>query len=98
MSSVIGGPSNRVNICVVGCGHWGKNLALNVGANNFQRLRYEYFRERQVAFEAFKAGVVNFNEEHTSRFWANNYDFAAVKEGRVVKESLHNGAPTGSQG
>src|SRR5271155_435722 len=78
--------------------YWGRDLPLNVGFNNFQRLRFEYFRERQVAFEAFKAGVVNFNEEHTSRFWANNYDFAAVKEGRVVKESLHNGAPTGSQG
>ena len=79
-------------------GYWGKNLPINVGGPNFQRLRYEYFRERQVAFEAFKAGVVNFNEEHTSRFWATSYDFAAVKEGRVVKESLHNGAPTGSQG
>jgi microcin C transport system substrate-binding protein len=78
--------------------YWGKNLPINVGGPNFQRLRYEYFRERQVAFEAFKAGVVNFNEEHTSRFWATSYDFAAVKEGRVVKESLHNGAPTGSQG
>ena len=66
--------------------YWAKDHPLNVGGANFQRLRYEYFRERQVAFEAFKAGVVNFNEEHTSRFWANNYDFAAVKEGRVVKE------------
>ena len=78
--------------------YWGKDLPINVGGANFQRLRYEYFRERQVAFEAFKAGVVNFNEEHTSRFWATSYDFAAVKEGRVVKETLHNGAPTGSQG
>jgi microcin C transport system substrate-binding protein len=78
--------------------YWAKDHPLNVGGANFQRLRYEYFRERQVAFEAFKAGVVNFNEEHTSRFWANNYEFAAVKEGRVVKETLHNGAPTGSQG
>ena len=78
--------------------YWAKDHPLNVGQNNFQRLRYEYFRERQVAFEAFKAGVVNFNEEHTSRFWANSYDFAAVKDGRVVKEALHNGAPTGSQG
>ncbi len=78
--------------------YWAKDHPLNVGGNNFQRLRYEYFRERQVAFEAFKAGVVNFNEEHTSRFWANNYNFAAVTEGRVVKETLHNGAPTGSQG
>ncbi|HWE07579.1 MAG TPA: extracellular solute-binding protein [Rhizomicrobium sp.] len=78
--------------------YWAKDHPLNVGGANFQRLRYEYFRDRQVAFEAFKAGVVNFNEEHTSRFWANNYEFAAVKEGRVVKETLHNGAPTGSQG
>ena len=78
--------------------YWAKDLPLNIGGANFQRLRYEYFRERQVAFEAFKAGVVNFNEEHTSRFWATSYDFAAVKEGRIVKESLHNGAPTGSQG
>jgi microcin C transport system substrate-binding protein len=78
--------------------YWAKDLPLNVGGSNFQRLRYEYFRERQVAFEAFKAGVVNFNEEHGSRFWATGYDFAAVKEGRVVKELLHNGAPTGSQG
>ena len=78
--------------------YWAKDLPLNIGGANFQRLRYEYFRERQVAFEAFKAGVVNFNEEHTSRFWATSYDFVAVKEGRIVKESLHNGAPTGSQG
>jgi microcin C transport system substrate-binding protein len=78
--------------------YWGKDLPLNVGGANFQRLRYEYFRERQVAFEAFKAGVVNFNEEHTSRFWATAYDFAAVRDGRIVKQSLHNGAPTGSQG
>jgi microcin C transport system substrate-binding protein len=79
-------------------GYWAKDLPLNVGLNNFQRLRFEYFRERQVAFEAFKAGLVNFNEEHTSRFWANDYEFAAVKDGRVKKETLHNGAPTGSQG
>jgi microcin C transport system substrate-binding protein len=78
--------------------YWAKDLPLNVGMNNFQRLRFEYFRERQVAFEAFKAGVINFNEEHTSRFWANNYDFAAVNDGRVKKETLHNGAATGSQG
>lgn len=78
--------------------YWAKDHPLNIGLNNFQRLRFEYFRERQVAFEGFKAGVVNFNEEHTSRFWATSYDFAAVKDGRVVKEALHNGAPTGSQG
>jgi microcin C transport system substrate-binding protein len=78
--------------------YWGKDLPVNVGANNFQRLRFEYYRERQVAFEAFKAGAINFHQEYTSRIWANGYDFAAVKGGRVKKEAVHNGAPTGSQG
>ncbi len=79
-------------------GYWGKDLPVNVGANNFQRLRFEYYRERQVAFEAFKAGAIDFHQEYTSRIWAAGYDFAAVKDGRVKKEAVHNGAPTGSQG
>ncbi|HYA73220.1 MAG TPA: extracellular solute-binding protein [Roseiarcus sp.] len=78
--------------------YWGKDLPVNVGVNNFQRLRFEYYRERQVAFEAFKAGAINFHQEFTSRIWANGYDFAAVKEGRIKKEAVRNGAPTGSQG
>lgn len=78
--------------------YWGKDLPVNVGVNNFERLRFEYYRERQVAFEAFKAGAINFHQEYTSRIWANGYDFAAVKEGRIKKEAVHNGAPTGSQG
>ena len=79
-------------------GYWAKDLPVNVGANNFQRLRFEYYRERQVAFEAFKAGAINFHQEYTSRIWATGYDFAAVNDGRVKKEAVHNGAPTGSQG
>ncbi|MGD1039047.1 MAG: extracellular solute-binding protein [Roseiarcus sp.] len=79
-------------------GYWGKDLPVSVGANNFQRLRFEYYRERQVAFEAFKAGAINFHQEYTSRIWATGYDFPAVKEGRIKKEAVHNGAPTGSQG
>ncbi|MGD0642133.1 MAG: extracellular solute-binding protein, partial [Roseiarcus sp.] len=79
-------------------GYWAKALPVAVGANNFQRLRFEYYRERQVAFEAFKAGAINFHQEYTSRIWATGYDFPAVKDGRIKKESVHNGAPTGSQG
>ena len=79
-------------------GYWGKALPVNVGVSNFQRLRFEYYRERQVAFEAFKAGAIDFHQEYTSRIWATGYDFAAVKDGRVKKEAVHNGAPTGSQG
>jgi len=78
--------------------YWGKDLPVNIGLNNFDRLRFEYFRDRDVAFQAFKAGVTNYHEEYTSRLWAVGYDFPAVREGRVKKEALHNGAPTGSQG
>jgi microcin C transport system substrate-binding protein len=78
--------------------YWGKDLPINVGQNNFRRLRFEYYRERQVAFEAFKAGAINFHQEYTSRVWATGYDFPAFNDGKVKKESLRNGAPTGSQG
>jgi microcin C transport system substrate-binding protein len=78
--------------------YWAKELPVNIGVNNFERLRFEYYRERQVAFEAFKAGATNYHEEFTSRIWAVGYDFPAFRDGRVKKETLHNGAPTGSQG
>jgi len=65
--------------------YWGKDLPVNVGQNNFDTIRYEYFRERQVAFEAFKNGTITYHEEYTSRIWATGYDFPAVKEGRVKK-------------
>ena len=78
--------------------YWAKDLPINLGQNNFRRLRFEYYRERQVAFEAFKAGAINFHQEYTARIWATGYDFPAFNDGRVKKETLHNGAPTGSQG
>jgi microcin C transport system substrate-binding protein len=78
--------------------YWARDLPVNVGQNNFRRLRFEYYRERQVAFEAFKAGAINFHQEYTARVWATGYDFPAFNDGRVKKELLHNGAPTGSQG
>ena len=78
--------------------YWGARLPVNLGQNNFDRLRFEYYRERQVAFEAFKAGAINYHEEFTSRFWATSYDFPAVNDGRIKKEVLHNGAPSSTQG
>jgi microcin C transport system substrate-binding protein len=78
--------------------YWGAKLPVNLGQNNFDRLRFEYYRERQVAFEAFKAGAINYHEEYTSRFWALSYDFPAAKDGRVKKETLHNGEPSRTQG
>jgi microcin C transport system substrate-binding protein len=78
--------------------YWGAKLPVNLGQNKFDRLRFEYYRERQVAFEAFKAGAINYHEEYTSRFWATSYDFPAVRDGRIKKEELHNGAPSQIQG
>jgi microcin C transport system substrate-binding protein len=78
--------------------YWGRNLPLAIGQNNFDRIRYEYFRDRQVAFEAFKSGMLTFQEEFTSRIWATGYDFPALSEGKVRKEALTRNEPTGSQG
>ena len=78
--------------------YWAKDLPVNVGSGNFDTVRFEYFRDRNVAFEAFKSGVFNFHEEHTSIIWHNGYDFPAMKEGRVKKETLTDNAPRGSQG
>ena len=90
------GPLHRIRAATTTIG--ARTCRSTSAQNNFQRLRFEYYRERQVAFEAFKAGAINFHQEYTSRIWATGYDFAAVKDGRVKKEALHNGAPTGSQG
>jgi microcin C transport system substrate-binding protein len=78
--------------------YWAKDLPIRIGFNNFDRIRYEYYRDRTIAFEAFKAGAFNFHREFTARIWAARYDFPAVAEGRVKREALHNGAPAGSQG
>ncbi len=78
--------------------YWGKDIPVNVGQNNFDRIRYEYFRDRQVAFEAFKSGLLTFYAEHTSRNWATGYDFPAIREGRVTRESIDSEQPVTAQG
>lgn len=78
--------------------YWAKDLPVSVGQNNFERVRYEYFRDRTVAFEAFKNGTLNFHEEYTSRIWATGYDFPALREGRVKREEIPNDAPVAIQG
>ena len=78
--------------------YWAANLPVNIGQNNFDRIRYDYFRERQIAFEAFKSGQMNFQEEFTARFWATGYDFPAVRDGRVQRVELPSGGAVGTQG
>jgi microcin C transport system substrate-binding protein len=68
--------------------YWGHDLAVNQGLYNFDRLRIEFYRDRQAGFEAFKKGEVFYRQEFVSRTWATGYDFPAVKEGRVVKREF----------
>jgi microcin C transport system substrate-binding protein len=77
---------------------WADGLPVMVGSYNFDRIRYEYYRDRTASFEAFKKGNVTFREEFTSRNWATGYDFPALNEGRVVKDLVPDGRPAGAQG
>ena len=75
--------------------YWGKDLPVNRGRFNFDQIRFDYFREGSVMFEAFKTGQVDLWAEDDPRRWANGYDFPAVKEGRVVKRAFDIGLPAG---
>jgi microcin C transport system substrate-binding protein len=77
---------------------WGKDLPVAIGQGNFDVLRVEFYRDRQIAFEALKKGDVTFREEHTSRTWMTGYDFPAVRDGRVKREEFPDRQPSGAQG
>jgi microcin C transport system substrate-binding protein len=68
--------------------YWGRDLPVNVGLNNFDRIRIEFYRERQAGFEAFKKGAVTYRQEFTASVWATGYDFPALREGKVVKREF----------
>ncbi len=77
---------------------WGADLPVARGRWNFDVVRYEVFRERTAAFEAFKAGHVTVREEFSSLTWATQYDFPALRDGRVKRFSLEDRSPSGAQG
>ena len=68
--------------------YWGKDLNVNIGRDNFDEMRFEYFRDATVALEAFKADAVDWRTENSAKNWATAYDFPAVKDKRVVKEEF----------
>lgn len=68
--------------------YWGAAVPAKVGRHNFNRLRYDYYRDGTVALEALKSGDVDFRQEYISKNWSVAYDFDAVNEGRIVKEEL----------
>jgi microcin C transport system substrate-binding protein len=68
--------------------YWGKDLNVNIGTNNFDELRFEYFRDTTVALEAFKGDTIDWRTENSAKNWATAYDFPAVAEKRVIKEEF----------
>ena len=77
---------------------WGADLPAARGQNNFDIVRFEFYRDRDVGFEGFTAGNYLFREEFTSRTWATRYDFPAMKDGRVKRDTLPDDTPSGAQG
>nr|WP_245414302.1 extracellular solute-binding protein [Mycoplana dimorpha] len=70
--------------------YWGKDLNVNVGENNFGRIEYSFYGDRNVEFEAFRGGNVDYWFENQASRWATGYDFPAVKDGRVKREEIEN--------
>lgn len=68
--------------------YWGKDLPVNIGSNNFDRIRIDFYQDRQPAFEALKKGDTTFREEHSAGLWANEYNFPAVQNGKVIKRAF----------
>ena len=75
--------------------YWAAKLAPNVGRHNFDQIRYDYFRDGNTAFEAFKKGLVDMRSEGDPTRWATGYEFPAKKDGRVVLEEFKTGLPSG---
>ncbi len=78
--------------------YWAAALPVNVGRDNFDTIRYDYYRDGTVALEAFKAGAYDFRPEDSAKNWARGYDVPAVRDGRIRKELIPNEVPTGMQG
>ena len=78
--------------------HWAADLPARRGRFNFDIIRYEYYRDRVAAFEAFKKGEMTVRQEFTSRIWARDYNFPALLRGEIIKEELPDQSPAGGQG
>lgn len=66
--------------------YWGQDMPFQRGLDHFDKIRIDFFQDRQAAFEAFKKGLVRWREEFTSKVWATEYNFPSIKDGRVKKQ------------
>ena len=77
--------------------YWARDLPVNRGRYNFDRIKIDYYRDRDIAFEAVFAGQYDFREEFTSRSWATQYDKPPVRKRLMVRETLPDETPSGVQ-
>jgi microcin C transport system substrate-binding protein len=77
--------------------YWAAKLPVNVGRDNFDTIRYDYYRDTTVALEAFKGGAYDFRAENIAKNWATAYGIPAVAQGLIRKEEIPNQVPTGMQ-
>jgi len=76
-------------------GYWGRDLPVNRGRFNFDELRYDYFRDDNVMFEAFKNGEIDIRFEDNPALWSQGYDFPAIRDGRILKAEIPAQQPAG---
>ncbi|MBV8925551.1 MAG: ABC transporter substrate-binding protein [Bradyrhizobium sp.] len=77
--------------------YWGRDLPINRGLFNFDEIRLDYYREANGYFEAFKRGLYDYRVETEPLRWHEGYDFAAVKDGEVIRDTLKTGLPQPSE-
>lgn len=77
---------------------WAAELPVARGQANFDLVRVEFFRDRQIAFQALTNGTLTFREESVSKNWATGYTFPAVETGKVIKREFPDNRPSGAQG
>jgi peptide/nickel transport system substrate-binding protein len=73
--------------------YWGKDLPINRGFWNFDEVRFDFYRDANTQFEAFKRGLCDLRTEHDPSRWQTGYDFQAMRDGRVVKDVFTTGLP-----
>lgn len=78
--------------------YWARDLPVNRGRFNFDEIRFDYYREGSAQFEAFRTGAVDLRNEDDPAVWAKDYDFAAVRDGRVKREEIPIALPAGMTG
>ena len=78
--------------------YWAKDLPVNKGHYNFDRVQYDYYRDSTVLLEALKSGSIDFRLENSSKEWATAYNSPAISSGKLIKKELPHHNPAGMQG